>query len=288
MSMCVCVGRDVHIHSLVNTLIYMLICIYLHIIYSHTHTHAHFWCVCVCVRYLFRSARRDMTRRSRIVTHLPLCCSVLQCVAECCSVLHWDMTRRSRIETHLPVCCSVLQCVAVCLQCVALRHDTSLSNRNSSFTVLQCVAECCSVFAVCSTVTWHVALESKLMIHDSYVFSQLVVSPDTRLMASCTHKFIHDRCKGASTYTYIYIHVYMYICIHSLVVSPDTRSHQFFPKFRKTHNWQMFTRILFLISTNPNIFPLSFLCRPLAHTLFCFWIHVFGQKLNPEENSQKK
>jgi len=126
------------------------------------------------------------------------------------------------------------------------------------------------------------------MIHDSYVFSQLVVSPDTRLMASCTHKFIHDRCKGASTYTYIYIHVYMYICIHSLVVSPDTRSHQFFPKFRKTHNWQMFTRILFLISTNPNIFPLSFLCRPLAHTLFCFWIHVFGQKLNPEENSQKK
>jgi len=33
----------------------------------------------------------------------PLCCNVLQCVAECCSVLQ-----------SVTVCCSVLQCVAEC------------------------------------------------------------------------------------------------------------------------------------------------------------------------------
>ena len=46
-------------------------------------------------------------------------CSVLQCVAVCCSVpsLIWILARTSA------VCCSVLQCVAVCcsvLQCVAV------------------------------------------------------------------------------------------------------------------------------------------------------------------------
>ena len=45
--------------------------------------------------------------------HIPsLCCSVLQCVAVCCSVLHlkWILT-----SLHIPsLCCSVLQCVAVC------------------------------------------------------------------------------------------------------------------------------------------------------------------------------
>jgi len=52
-------------------------------------------------------------------------CSVLQCVAVCCSALQCAAVR-----------CSVLQCVAVCcsaLQCAAARCS-----------VLQCVAVCCS------------------------------------------------------------------------------------------------------------------------------------------------
>ena len=57
------------------------------------------------------------------MTH-KLCCSVLQCVAVCCSVSH---TKSARYHTHNSklthkLCCSVLQRVSVCcsvLQCVA-------------------------------------------------------------------------------------------------------------------------------------------------------------------------
>ena len=46
------------------------------------------------------------------------CCSVLQCVAVCCSVLQSVGT-----DYVNSACCSVLQCVAVCcneLQCIAV------------------------------------------------------------------------------------------------------------------------------------------------------------------------
>ena len=46
-----------------------------------------------------------------------VCCSVLQCVAVRCSVLHISVVEKGTSES-----CSVLQCVAVCcsvLQCIA-------------------------------------------------------------------------------------------------------------------------------------------------------------------------
>ena len=79
---------------------------------------------------------------------VPVCCSVLQCAAVCCTVIYitrdlW--TRSTQIQRdrnnashtlvamsvgrhvlqRVTVCCSVLQCAAVCcsvLQCVALWH----------------------------------------------------------------------------------------------------------------------------------------------------------------------
>jgi len=74
-----------------------------------------------------------------------VCCSVLQCVAVCCRVLHDALLRvcskKWRLLQCVAVCCSVLflccsglQCVAVycnVLQCVAVRCS-----------VLQCVADC--------------------------------------------------------------------------------------------------------------------------------------------------
>jgi len=53
--------------------------------------------------------------------HRAVCCSVLQCVAVCCSVLQ--------------MCCSVLQSVALIHR--ALLHVC--------YAVVQCVAACCSV-----------------------------------------------------------------------------------------------------------------------------------------------
>jgi len=77
-----------------------------------------------------------------------VCCSVLQFVVVCCSVLPAK-------GPNEPEVCSVLQCVAVCcsvLQCVAVYSS-----------VLQCAAVCCSVLqcaAVCCSVLQCVAVFS--------------------------------------------------------------------------------------------------------------------------------
>ena len=59
------------------------------------------------------------------LVQLPVCCSVLQCVAVSHddSLLTWTMPFDPLVQ--LPVCCGVLQCVAVCCS------------------VLQCIAVCC-------------------------------------------------------------------------------------------------------------------------------------------------
>jgi len=85
------------------------------------------------------------------VTHLnhhrlicvALCCSALQWVNMCCTVLQCVVVSRYVLQC-VAVCCSALQWVNMCcsaLQCVAV-----------SWYVLQCVAVCCSVLqsvAVC-------------------------------------------------------------------------------------------------------------------------------------------
>jgi len=62
----------------------------------------------------------DTLNKARVV----LCCSVLQCVAVCCSVILDDASAGYSEQNP---CCSVLQCVAMC------------------GSVLQCVTLCCSV-----------------------------------------------------------------------------------------------------------------------------------------------
>jgi len=87
-------------------------------------------------------------------TGQPTKCSVLQCVAVCCSVLQWPPLQNVScpplyILQCIAVCCSVLQYVAVCcsvLHCMCrVLHYTFCS-------ALQCVAVCCSMLqcvAVC-------------------------------------------------------------------------------------------------------------------------------------------
>jgi len=73
-----------------------------------------------------------------------VCCSVLQCVAVCCSAFMFTPQGPfvgSKEGLRVAVCCSVLQCVAV--------HSRSLLGVPSWVIkrgcVLQCVAVCCSV-----------------------------------------------------------------------------------------------------------------------------------------------
>jgi len=71
-------------------------------------------------------------------------CSVLQCVAVCCSVLHQSRLSVSCVLQCVAVCCSVLQCVAsisfVSFLCIAV-----------CCSVLQCVAVCC-INLVCQSL----------------------------------------------------------------------------------------------------------------------------------------
>jgi len=89
-------------------------------------------------------------------THARLCCSVLQCVAVCCSVLLYLLRSlvgtRSIVFQCVAVCCSVLQCIAMC--CSTCSGVKSTKDRMCCSmlqyivvccSVLQCVAVCCSV-----------------------------------------------------------------------------------------------------------------------------------------------
>ena len=91
-------------------------CIYVKFCTSCWWLGRHRWCVAVCAE----------------------CCSVLQCVAVCCSVfviVFWYITCHNSVLQCVAVCCSVLQCDAVCCS------------------VLQCVAVCCSVWqCVCNSL----------------------------------------------------------------------------------------------------------------------------------------
>jgi len=100
-----------------------------------------------------------------------LCCSLLQSVAVCSSVLPSigggimmvQLLLCCRELQCVAVSCSVLQCVAVCCcnvlqQCVALywrrQHDGAVFVAVLCGRVWQCVAVCCSVLQ-CVAVCWH-------------------------------------------------------------------------------------------------------------------------------------
>ena len=84
------------------------------------------------------------------------CCSVLQCVAMCCSILlRFAMYGGNVIQSVLQcvaVCCSALQCVAVCCRVPPL--SVGRVRVMVCCSVLQCVLVCCSSLE-CVTVYHH-------------------------------------------------------------------------------------------------------------------------------------
>ena len=113
-----------------------------------------------------------------------MCCSVLQCVAMCCSSFGStpdELSPKSLCCSVVVVCCSVLQRVAVCysaLQCFAVRC--------SALQWLQCVAVRCSALqcaAVCCSVLQYVAVRLAL-----------VAAPTKTSQQSVTAIFPMQRC----------------------------------------------------------------------------------------------
>jgi len=104
-------------------------------------------------------------------------CSVLQCVAVCCSVLPcvWSILVPEGREPAM--CCSVLQCVAVCCS------------------VLQCVAVCCSMLQCLVEFTVDSDAKSSFATYAA------------RKRALYIRKRALHICKRSS---YIYIYIYIY------------------------------------------------------------------------------
>jgi len=94
-----------------------------------------------------------------------VCCSVLQCVAVRCSVLHGREGKNVRVSTppvcgpglirmisavwcsllqYVAACCSVLQCAAVCCSVLCCSMLQCMQRVAMYCTVLQCAAICCN------------------------------------------------------------------------------------------------------------------------------------------------
>jgi len=76
-----------------------------------------------------------------------VCCSLLQCVAVCCIVLHFSSRGKTYAFTLL-MCCSVVWCVAACcsvLQCGAVCCWVLALVAKNVQVLFQCVVMCSSV-----------------------------------------------------------------------------------------------------------------------------------------------
>jgi len=139
-------------------------------------------CLCLTLWYrgLYISAHMNHLSLRCVVA---VCCSVLQCVAVCCSNFDFPFNIIAYMDPHIPFTrpCGVLHCVAVCsctLQCIAVYCSALLyvAVRSSE---LQCFAARCSAFQC-------VAVASRL--YESTYRSLIPIYAYTHIsIYTCTH-----------------------------------------------------------------------------------------------------
>ena len=152
---------------------------------THIHTHIH---VHACTR---NTAYDESTRN--------MCCSVLQCVAVCCSVL--------------------LQCIAV--YCSLFIWRVYMQH------VLQCVAVCCSVLQVVHiTSLQHTATHSNTQQHTATHSS----TPQHTATHSSTQQHTATKINESRYGSYTHTHTHTLVHAHSLTLT-HTRTHIY------THTW---------------------------------------------------
>jgi len=129
---------------------------------------------------------------------------VLQCVAECCSVLLQDVVACYKLHSAVyvygrscvAVCCSMLQCVvagccSVLQRCVCRLYVMCCS-------ILQCVAVCCSVLRM----VWRIAGCTALcMCRSGHVLQYVPVCSSVLLQDTHTHTLAKE---GASTFFFVH------------------------------------------------------------------------------------
>jgi len=114
-----------------------------------------------CNRVLMKISTYPMNQQR---TH----CSVLQCVAVCCSVLQ----RVAVYARRVAVCCSVMHCAPVCCSMCQVtrmetRYDTHYNQQHSY--VLQRVAACCSVLQ-CVAVSYPINQQPSYLAPEGNVY----------------------------------------------------------------------------------------------------------------------
>jgi len=132
----------VYIYIYIYIYTYICICMYIYI-YIYIHIHMHDITHYVLFAIWFPEGVRVLLSVIRSV-----CCSVLQCVALCSSVMHWHVSL-IRVFCFLwydqcvAVYCSVLQCIAVC--CSDMTRWYGCSAFCGTISVLHCIALCCNM-----------------------------------------------------------------------------------------------------------------------------------------------
>jgi len=143
-----------------------------------------------------------------------VCCSVLQCVAVCCSVCS--------VLQCVAVCCSVLQCAAVCcsvLQCVAVYCS-----------VLQCVAMCCSMLQ-CGAARCNVLQCAAVCCSDSHICDTIHLLAHMCYRSHVTHQCIIARAfplsaHGRVDYSIIRIFLLLLLFPAKLATCLQVTTHQ--------------------------------------------------------------
>jgi len=133
---------------------------------------------------------------------------VLQCVAVCCSILHFAPTCSMRVAVE----CSVLHCVAVYCSVhrqVALYGMSYWLDRLKCAvvccSVLQYVAACCSVMQCVAGSVLHPLLNYFLAL---YTTANLALPWLIYILCVCVYLCLYVR-----VYICVYVRVYMYLCV---------------------------------------------------------------------------
>jgi len=215
--------------------IYISICIYIYIyIYVYVYiyiVHRYVWCIsiftctckhtftCMCIHmptYIHTywllmactlKCERDVSVCCSVLQSVVLCCCVLQCGAVCCSVLQCRIVRYS-----------VLQDVAGCCRVLQSNREGSTGSSSSRindvswqftfhvavyYSVLQCVAICCSV-------RWfHVAVCVSFL--DNVTGVWVYMGEPMRLRAFVSVVYL---CSCVCTYKWVSMCIHM-ICVHT-------------------------------------------------------------------------
>jgi len=145
-------------------------------------------CVTVCGSVLPSSLIHSTTGRG-VLQCVAVGCGVLQCAAVCCSVLLSSLMHSTTWKRCVAVCCSVLQCVAV--RCARAQETWQCKDP----------ARTCKYVALCEEIAQHTATHCNTLQHAAtHCNTHTRTGECVALCARCR--------QGHNSYMYLFMYVY--------------------------------------------------------------------------------